>query len=105
VANFPIIQKDPSAFLAYGFDLAVAASGGKPYLAQGETITAVAVTADPGVTVVSSGVALGAGGALSQVFAWVRGGVYPNQYNVHYFFTTSLGNQDTRTLTLQMVSK
>jgi hypothetical protein len=102
----PTVFKDPSAFLAYGFDLSVPYTPqGKPYLAAGETVTALSVTSDPGITVVSSGIFNNPAGIPTQVAAWISGGALGNQYQVHFLFTTSQGNQDSRTLTLSMVQK
>lgn len=105
-ATIPVIEKDPSAVLTYGFDLSIPMTvQGKPYLAPGELVTAVTVTSDPGVTVVSSGVYANSAGDNTQVAAKVSGGTLGSQYSVHFLFTTSLGNQDTRTLVLGIVQK
>jgi hypothetical protein len=104
--TIPVIEKDPSAFLAYGFDLSVPYTPqGKPYLAAGETVTSLTVTADPGIDIASSGIHSNQLGVASQVVAWIGGGTLAEQYQVHFLFTTSLGNQDTRTLTLSLVQK
>ncbi|MBB5414128.1 phage fiber-tail adaptor protein [Paraburkholderia atlantica] len=104
--TIPVIAKDPSAFLPYGFDLSVAAIPfGKPYLAAGETVTALTVTSDPGITVASSGIYNNAAGSPTQVVAWISGGTIGAQYAVHFQFTTSTGNQDARTLTISVVQK
>lgn len=104
--TIPVIGKDPSASLPYGFDLSVPfVPQGKPYLAPGETVTALTVTSDPGINIVSSGIYNNQVGIPSQVVAFISGGTLSNQYQVHFFFTTSLGNQDTRTLVLSLVQK
>lgn len=104
--TIPVIGKDPSALLCYGFDLSVPYTPqGKPYLAPGESVTAVTVTSDPGITIVSSGIYNNLAGFPTQIAAWVSGGTLGNQYALHFLFTTSLGNQDTRSLTLSLVQK
>lgn len=104
--TIPTILKDVSAFLCYGFDLSTPYTPqGRPYLAPGETVTALTVTSDAGITVVSSGIHNNLAGIPSQIAAWISGGALGNVYQVHFFFTTSLGNQDTRTLTLSLVQK
>jgi hypothetical protein len=103
----PVINKSPSALLDYGFDLSARdpSSGSGPWLQPGETITALTVTADAGVTVASSGIYPNASGVQSQVVAWVSGGTIGTEYNVYFLFTSSAGRQDTRTLTLNVVQR
>lgn len=106
MATIPNIAKDPSALLAYGFDLSAPFTPqGKPYLGPGETVTALTVSNDPGINIVSSGIHNNPAGLASQIVAWVSGGTLGNTYQIHFLFTTSLGNQDCRTLALSLVQK
>lgn len=106
--TIPSIDKDPSATLGYGFDLSAVSNNrpnGQPYLAPGETVTGLTVTSDAGVTVVSSGIYGNAQGVAAVLVASISGGTLGKQYQVHFCFTTSLGNVDTRTLSLNLVQK
>ncbi|MBB5508178.1 phage fiber-tail adaptor protein [Paraburkholderia atlantica] len=104
--TIPVIAKDPSAFLPYGFDLSVSPMPfGKPYLAPRETVTALTVTSDPGITVASSGIYNNAAGVPAQVVAWIGGGTIGTSYNVRFQFTTNLGNTDCRSISIQCVAR
>jgi hypothetical protein len=102
----PVVTKDPSAFLPYGFDLSVPYTPqGKPYLSSGEFVTDLAVTAEDGIDVASSGIYPNQSGVMSQLIAFISGGTLNTQYQVRYVFTTNLGNQDARTLIVSVVQK
>jgi hypothetical protein len=100
-----LVQKDPSATLDYGFDLAaVTPNFSKPWLAPDETVIDLTVTADAGLTVAGSSInanSSGVPGAL--LLAWISGGVAGNSYAAHFKFTTNQGRTDTRSIQLRVV--
>jgi hypothetical protein len=100
-------QKDPSATLDYGFDLAaVTPNFSKPWLAPDETVIDLTVTADAGLTVAGSSINTNSSsvpGAL--LLAWISGGVAGNTYAVHFNFTTNQGRTDCRSMQIQVQSR
>jgi hypothetical protein len=100
-------QKDPSATLEYGFDLSAPPTVvSRPWLAPGESVIDLTVTADAGLTVSGSSIntnASGVAGAL--LLAWISGGVAGNAYAVHFSFTTNQGRTDCRSLQIQVQSR
>jgi hypothetical protein len=100
-------QKDPSATLDFGFDLsALTTALSHPWLAPGEAVIDLTVTADAGLTVTGSSIntnASGVPGAL--LLAWISGGVAGNTYAVHFEFTTNQGRTDCRSLSIQCISR
>lgn len=104
----PILQKDPTADLDYGIDLANPSiwPPAPPWLATGETVTELTVTADAGLAVNSQSInanASGVAGAL--LIAWVSGGVSGTSYYLHFLFTTNLGRTDTRSIQIQCIQR
>lgn len=96
--QIPLLYKDPSATLDYGFDLA-AGKPSTPWLATGETVTSVTVTADTGITAGAGTIATNSSGvAASLIAAMVSGGVIGSTYTVHFQFSTNQGRTDTRSL-------
>jgi hypothetical protein len=98
-------QKDPSATLDYGFDLGAPPTAlSRPWLAAGEFVIDLTVTADVGLTVSGSSIntnASGVAGAL--LLAWISGGVAGNSYAAHFTFTTNQGRTDTRSIQFRIV--
>jgi hypothetical protein len=103
----PTQYKDPSAILDFALDLAPAAGiNTTPYLADGETVTSLTVTADTGLTVSSSAVAANSRGIPSSLLvAWLSGGTAGVTYNVRFVFSTSQGRTDARTLPAQVIAR
>jgi hypothetical protein len=103
----PTIQKNVNAVLDYGFDLSSQPTQiYQPWLAPGEQVVSLTVTADSGLTVSSSSIntnASGVAGAL--LIAWLSGGIAGNSYAVRYQFTTNSTppRTDVRTLQIQCV--
>ncbi|CAB3784199.1 hypothetical protein [Pararobbsia alpina] len=98
--NIPVIPKDPSADLDYGFDLSPSATQLiKPWLAVGEQVTNLVVTADDGISVLNSSINANSNGVpASLLVAWLSGGTLGATYNVHFEFTTNQGRTDTRSM-------
>ncbi|SOE82096.1 hypothetical protein SAMN05446927_5407 [Caballeronia arationis] len=105
----PIVTqcKDPSAVLDFALDLAPAPSiNASPWLAQGETVTTLIVTADTGITVNSSSISTNSlGVAASLLVAWLSGGTAGTTYNVRFTFVTSRGRRDSRTMPVRVVQR
>jgi hypothetical protein len=103
------VQKDPRATLDYGLDLSsppTALSHG--WLAPGEAVIDLTVTADTGLTVTGSSIntnVSGVPGAL--LLAWISGGAAGNTYNVSFKFTTNSTppRTDCRSLSVQCVPR
>ncbi|MFM0141713.1 phage fiber-tail adaptor protein [Paraburkholderia sp. RL18-085-BIA-A] len=85
------VQKDPAATLDYGFDLSGPATAlAHPWLAPGEAVIDLTVTADTGLTVTGSSINTNASGVpAALLLAWISGGVAGNTYNVSFKFTTN----------------
>lgn len=103
----PTQFKDPSAVLDFALDLApVPSINTTPWLAQGETVTSLAVTADAGLTVNSSTIAANSAGvAASLLVAWLAGGTANTTYNVRFQFTTSQGRTDCRAMPVKVLQR
>lgn len=99
--------KDPSAVLDFALDLAPAPSiNTAPWLAQGEMVTSLTVTADAGLTVNSSSIATNSAGvAASLLVAWLAGGTAGATYTVRFQFTTSQGRTDCRAMPVKVVQR
>jgi len=99
--------KDPSALLDFALDLAPAASiNVSPYLADGETVTSLTVSADTGITVSSSAISANSRNVpASLLIAWLSGGTAGVTYNVKFTFSTSQGRTDARTLPVQVIAR
>lgn len=105
----PVITKSPQAVLDFGLDLAPSPTAlAQPWLAVGEQVVSLVVTADPGLTVQSSSIGTNASGvAGALLIAWLSGGVAGTTYNVSYTFTTNSTppRTDCRSLSVQCVSR
>jgi hypothetical protein len=103
----PTQYKDPSAALDFALDLAPAAGiNVSPYLADGETVTSLSVSADTGITVSASSIAANARAIpASLLVAWLAGGTAGATYNVRFTFSTSQGRTDVRTLPVHVVAR
>jgi hypothetical protein len=103
------VTKDPLASLDFGFDLSPAPTQlAQPWLAPGEQVTSLTVTADPGLTVSSSSISANSNGiAGALLVAWLSGGTAGTTYNVRYQFTTNSTppRTDCRSLSVQCVSR
>lgn len=90
--------KDPADVVDYVFDFAPFTNDRQDafsdFLGAGETITAATVTADPGVTVDSSGIT----GSSTAVTVWLSGGTHGADYVVACTVTTSAGRTKRRRL-------
>jgi hypothetical protein len=107
-SSTPTLLKDPSATLDYGIDLASSSSWppGGPWLAAGETVTELTVTADPGLTVNSQSINTNSNGVAGALLVgWISGGVAGNSYYLHFTFTTSAGRTDTRSILIQCTTR
>nr|WP_132454164.1 hypothetical protein [Paraburkholderia sp. BL8N3] len=96
--------KDPSAVLDYALDLAPSPSiNTKPWLADGETVTLLTVTADAGLTVNSSSIMANSRGITdSLLVAWLAGGTPGATYKVRFAFTTNQGRTDCRAMPVKI---
>jgi hypothetical protein len=103
----PTIAKDPSSTIDIGLDLSAPVTQlYQPWLAAGEAVTNLQVTADPGITLGSTGINTNASGVpASLLIAWVSGGTANNTYAVHLTFTTNQGRTDCRSISIQCVSR
>jgi hypothetical protein len=101
--------KDPGATLDFGFDLSpIPTQLATPWLAPGEQVVSLAVTADTGLTVASSGISTNASGvAGALITAWLSGGTSGNTYAVHFTFTTNSTppRTDVRSMQIQVQSR
>jgi hypothetical protein len=103
----PTIEKRAAAVLDYGFDLSSQPNQiYQPWLAPGEQVVSLTVSADSGLTVSSSSISTNASGvAGALLIAWLSGGVAGTSYAVRYQFTTNSTppRTDVRTLQIQCV--
>ncbi|TCG09385.1 hypothetical protein BZM27_06180 [Paraburkholderia steynii] len=101
----PNLTKDPGATLDFGFDLSPNVTPlYAPWLAAGEQVVSLNVTADPGITIGSSSIVPNAGGiAGALVTAWISGGTAGNSYAVHFAFTTNSTPPRTDVRSMQIV--
>jgi hypothetical protein len=84
--------KDSDAVLDYDFDW-------RPWLAEGETITAQTITVDDGLTLDSHSVDSGV------VTVWLAGGTVRTTYKVACRITTSGGRTDERTMSIKVTNR
>ncbi|MDB5985152.1 MAG: hypothetical protein JWR16_205 [Nevskia sp.] len=105
--TIPGINKDPSADLDYGFDLSPSPQQLMvPWLAAGELVTSLTVTADTGLTVLSSSINTNSSNVpASLLVAWISGGVIGSTYNVKFMFATNQGRTDTRSMQITCVQR
>jgi hypothetical protein len=105
--TIPVIYKDPSADLDFGFDLSPSPTQLiKPWLAPGETVTSLTVTADTGLVVNNFSINTNSTNVpTALLLAWLSGGVVGNLYLVHFLFTTSEGRTDTRSMQISVVAR
>lgn len=103
------ITKDPGANLDFGFDLSPAPTAlSQPWLAPGEQVTSLNVTADTGITVASQTIGTNSSGVQGALItAWISGGTVGNSYAVHFAFTTNSTppRTDVRSLQIQVQSR
>ena len=92
--------KDPNAVLDFKFDFAALTngSGTSNWLAAGETINTVTVTADTGLTVDSSAIT----DTSTSVTVWLSGGTANTDYDVLCRIVTSAGRTDDRTMVIKV---
>ncbi len=107
--TIPILWKDPYADKDYGIDLAIVPTPYQPlngpWLQPGETIVSSNVTSsDSGLIINSWSIEPNATGTLaSAIIAWISGGVLGMAYTVRFFFTTSQGRSDVRSIEVRMI--
>jgi hypothetical protein len=96
--QFPLLYKDPSATLDFGFDLA-APRPSTVWLATNEVVTSVTVTADTGITAGAGTISANSSGvAGSLLLSMISGGAVGVTYLVHFLFSTNQGRTDTRSI-------
>lgn len=105
----PTMQKDPSAILDFGFDLGAPQTPQyQPWLAPGEQVVSLTVTADAGLTVNSSTISANASGVVGALLlAWLSGGTAGTRYNVRFQFTTNSSppRTDSRSIQIQCATR
>jgi hypothetical protein len=102
--QIPAVDKDPMALKDYGFDLSLPTRPfGTAWLAPGETLSSLTVTADAGITVASSSIGNNAAGLPTVAIAWISGGTIGSTYYVRFTFTTNQGRTDTRSILFRVV--
>jgi hypothetical protein len=105
----PTLVKDPAAVLDFGLDLSpVPTQLAAPWLAPGEQVVSLTVTADTGIVVNSSSISANASGvAGALITAWLSGGVSGSTYGAHFQFTTNSTppRTDCRSLQIQVQSR
>lgn len=87
----PVLIKDPSAELDYGFDWSA-----RSWLDAGETISAAVWTIPAGLTLITSQI------VGSKTVAWIGGGTAGTDYTIACRITTSAGRTDERSMTLRV---
>lgn len=103
----PTVPASPGSVLDYGFDLGAPATQlNQPWLAVGEQITSLSVSADPGVVVNSYGYFTNASGVpASLCVVWLSGFTAGQLYGVHVTFTTNQGRTDTRSIQINCLQR
>lgn len=103
----PTFFKDPSATLDFGIDLSASPTYlNNPWLAPGEAVTALSVSADSEITVDSSSFITNSSGVpASLLVAWLSGGAAGTTYAVHFLFSTNQGRTDTRSIQVSVVKR
>lgn len=86
------IEKDPYAQLDYSLDFS-------DYLPSGDTISSISVSADSGITVVSST------NTDTVATAVISGGTAGTIYNVEFRITTANALQDSRNFRIKVLEK
>lgn len=85
-------EKDSDAVLDYAFEW-------EDWLSASETISAVTITAAPGITVDSSS------NTTDTVTVWLSGGTAGVPYTVACRITTNQGRTDERTMTIRVTNR
>jgi len=105
----PTLVKSVAGVLDFGFDLSpIPSQLAVPWLAPGEQVVSLTVSADPGLTVQSSSIGTNASGvAGALLIAWLSGGTVGTTYNVSYTFTTNSTppRTDVRSMQIQVQSR
>jgi hypothetical protein len=103
----PTVVKDPSAAIDIGLDLSGPVTQlYQPWLAPGEVVTDLHVTADAGLTVTSQSINTnGSGVPAALLIAWVSGGIAGNTYVARFVFTTNQGRTDSRSIAVQVQTR
>jgi hypothetical protein len=96
--QIPLLYKDPSATLDFGFDLASVNKLIPPWLAPGEIVTSVTVTADTGITAAAGTIGPNSAGIAGSLLLSMISGNTLGTYLVHFLFTTNQGRTDTRSI-------
>jgi hypothetical protein len=86
------IEKDPYAVLDYSLDWT-------NWMPSGDTISAITVTADSGITIDSST------NTSYIATAYISGGTAGNIYNIEYKITTTNGLKDSRNFRIKVVER
>jgi hypothetical protein len=94
------LVKDPNAVLDYKFDWKALTNGSGPsdWLAAGETISTITITAASGLTVNSSSIT----DTSTSATVWLSGGTAGTEYTLACKITTSAGRTDERTITISV---
>ena len=102
MATSSTFEKDPDAVLDFKFDwapLTNSVTGAtSDWLASGETISTITITADTGITVDSSSIT----DTNTSATCWLSGGTDMTTYSVSCKITTSASRTDERTMRIQV---
>lgn len=92
--------KDPDSVLDYKFDFAASTNGtgAGDWLASGETIQSITITADTGITVDSSSIT----DTNTSATVWLSGGTAENKYGVSCKAVTSASRTVERTMEIKV---
>ena len=95
--------KDPNAVLDYVFDWAASTNGtgDSNWLATGETISTITITATTGITVASSSIT----DTNTSATVWLSGGTAGATYSVACKIATSASRTDERTISIEVVNR
>jgi len=103
--GIPYVIKDPSAVLDYKVDLAPLTNSRRgatsDWLASGETISSITVTADSGITVDSSSIT----DTDTSATVWLSGGTAGSEYDIAVEITTSASRTDERTFRVKVADR
>ena len=86
------IEKDPYAVLDYSLDWT-------NWMPTGDTISAISITADAGITIDSTT------NTNYIATAYISGGTAGNIYNIEYKITTTNGLKDSRNFRIKVVAR
>jgi hypothetical protein len=110
--GYRFVRKDPNAILDYLFDWAALTNARRgaqsDWLGSGDTLSAISVSADSGLTVgdgINGAAAPAITDAGTSVTVWLLGGTAGTTYDVRCRVTTVAGRTDDRTLRVQVMER